>query len=55
VARPLTRHGVTRRWKAATLRHGPAPAYLGEFIGLVARAAMPVNGHGKPAGAAAAR
>ena len=37
VARPLSRSGFRRQWYAATLRNGPTPSYLTEFVSLLAR------------------
>jgi LysR family transcriptional regulator for metE and metH len=39
---PLTKHGVHRRWSAALLRNNSAPAYLHEFVKLLAHQSMPV-------------
>jgi LysR family transcriptional regulator for metE and metH len=36
-ALPLTRRGLHRTWKAATLRAGRAPRYVGAFVELLAQ------------------
>jgi LysR family transcriptional regulator for metE and metH len=41
VTRPLTRRGFRRRWMAATLRARQTPAYLEEFIALIAEQFAP--------------
>jgi LysR family transcriptional regulator for metE and metH len=40
-ALPLTRNGYTRQWCAAILRNAPVPAYMEEFIKLLANKKMP--------------
>jgi len=37
VARPLNKGGFRRRWYAATLRNGPVPPYMTEFLNLLVR------------------
>ncbi len=37
VARPLRKSGFRRQWFAATLRNGPVPPYVAEFVTLLAR------------------
>jgi LysR family transcriptional regulator, regulator for metE and metH len=41
VARPLNKSGFRRNWYAATLRNRPIPAYLTEFVSLLARTCAP--------------
>jgi LysR family transcriptional regulator for metE and metH len=45
VARPLTSRGLHRQWQAVTIKQDVTPAYIGEFIDLLSRPAMPL---GKP-------
>ena len=40
----ITRRGMQRRWAAATLAAQQTPAYIGEFLDLVAERALPVRG-----------
>jgi LysR family transcriptional regulator, regulator for metE and metH len=42
-ARPLTRRGLHRQWRAATIRQDAAPAYIDEFISLLSRPNMPLR------------
>ena len=40
-ALPLTRKGFIRQWSAATLRNGPVPPHMDEFIRLLANQKLP--------------
>lgn len=40
-ALPLTRKGYIRQWSAATLRNGPVPPHMDEFIKLLANQKLP--------------
>jgi LysR family transcriptional regulator for metE and metH len=42
VARPVTRKGLHRQWYAALLRNDAVPAYVNDFVELLARPAMPL-------------
>lgn len=42
VARPLTRQGLYRQWSAALLKGEFTPAYVTEFVELLARRSLPV-------------
>ncbi|MBS1807079.1 MAG: LysR family transcriptional regulator [Acidobacteria bacterium] len=42
VARPVTKKGLQRQWSAAFLRNDFMPAYVNDFVELLARPAMPL-------------
>jgi LysR family transcriptional regulator for metE and metH len=46
VGRPVTKKGLHRQWRAATLRRDYAPEYIDAFVDLLARPAMPINNAG---------
>ena len=47
-ARPLTRKGFRRQWCAALLKTSSTPAYISEFVSLLARRSLPVLKPGEP-------
>ncbi|MEP7271339.1 MAG: LysR substrate-binding domain-containing protein [Acidobacteriota bacterium] len=43
VARPVTKNGLHRQWRAAMLKQDKAPTYLDAFVDLLSRPAMPID------------
>jgi LysR family transcriptional regulator, regulator for metE and metH len=52
VGKPLTAHGFHRTWSAAQLRNKSTPAYLQEFIRLLAENPISSSGSRKKSAAA---